>query len=150
MDIRPRRMRVQPCYKDIKNIAWLTVNNDFGVTSEAICQLFSRVTKSRVKLIGKSHHKCTKIVIHDNKYIVLFLTRYLMSLTHNFSKNNHRSLISQLSPRTVFSDLTFWRHHSCSVTSRERTFILAQRRSSVLNNNREYRFPITRYSRPSV
>ena len=41
---------------DIKSNAWVTVNNDFWVTSEAICQLFSRVTKSRVKIIGESHH----------------------------------------------------------------------------------------------
>ena len=42
---------------DIKNNAWVTVNNDFWVTSEAICQWFSQVTKSRVKIIGKSHHE---------------------------------------------------------------------------------------------
>ena len=42
---------------DIKNNAWVTVNNDFWVTSEAICQWFSRVTKSRVKIIGKSPHE---------------------------------------------------------------------------------------------
>ena len=38
----------------IKNNAWVTVNNDFGVTSEAIFLWFSRVTKSQVKIIGKS------------------------------------------------------------------------------------------------
>ena len=43
--------------EDIKNNAWVTVNDDFWVTSEAICQRFSRVTKSRVKIIGKSHHE---------------------------------------------------------------------------------------------
>ena len=46
--------------KEIKNNAWVTVNNDFWVTSEAICQWFSRVTKSRVKIIGKSHHEWPK------------------------------------------------------------------------------------------
>ena len=44
----------------IKNNAWVTVNNDFGVTSDAICQWFSRVTKSRVKIIGKLHHEWPK------------------------------------------------------------------------------------------
>ena len=48
------------CVHDIKNNAWVTVNNDFWVTSEAICQWFSRVTKSRVKIIGKSHHEWPK------------------------------------------------------------------------------------------
>ena len=46
--------------QDIKNNAWVTVNNDFWVTSEAICQWFSRVTKSRVKIIGKSYHEWPK------------------------------------------------------------------------------------------
>ena len=45
---------------DIKNNAWVIVNNDFWVTSEAICQWFSRVTKSRVKIIGKSYHEWPK------------------------------------------------------------------------------------------
>ena len=45
---------------DIKNNAWVTVNNDFLVTSEVICQWFSRVTKSRVKIIGKSPHEWPK------------------------------------------------------------------------------------------
>ena len=47
-------------FEDIKNNARVTVNNDFGVMSEAICQWFSRVTKSRVKIIGKSHHEWPK------------------------------------------------------------------------------------------
>ena len=48
-----------PCLKfggDIKNNAWVTVNNDFLVTSGVISQWFSRATKSRVKIIGKSHN----------------------------------------------------------------------------------------------
>ena len=45
-----------------------------------------------------------KIVIHSNECIILFLTRYFMSWTHNSAKNIHRSLSSQLSPRTVL----FW------------------------------------------
>ena len=107
----------------IKDNAWVTVNNDFWVTSEAICQGFSRVTKSRVKIIGKSHHEWPKIVIHGNECIILFLVRYFMPWTHNSAKNNHRSLISQLSPRTVVSDLALWRHHNGSLTSREREIL---------------------------
>ena len=42
---------------EIKNNAWVTVNNDFGVTSDAICQLFKLVAKSCVKIIGESHHE---------------------------------------------------------------------------------------------
>ena len=102
---------------DIKNNAWVAVNNDFLVTSEVICQWFSRVTKSRVKIIGKSPHEWLKIVIHGNECIILFLTRYFMSWTHHSAKNYHRS---PLSLRTVFFALALWRHHIWSVTSRER------------------------------
>ena len=41
----------------IKNNAWVTVNSNFVVTSEVILQWFSRVTKSRVKIIGKLPHE---------------------------------------------------------------------------------------------
>ena len=34
----------ETCGLDIKNYAWVTVNNDFWVTREAICQWFSLVT----------------------------------------------------------------------------------------------------------
>ena len=44
----------------IKNNAWVTVNNDFWVTSEAISQWFSWVMKSRVKILGKSYHEWQK------------------------------------------------------------------------------------------
>ena len=64
----------------------------------------------------------SKIVIHGNECIILFL-RNFMSLAHNFSKSYHQSLMSQLSSRTVFSDLALWRHHSWSVTSREREIL---------------------------
>ena len=63
------------------------MNNDFCITGEAICQWFSRVTKSRVKIIGKSHHEWPKMVIHGDKCIILFLIRYFISWTHNSAKN---------------------------------------------------------------
>ena len=109
-----------PQSEEIKNNAGVTVNNDFLVTSEVICQWLSRVTKSRVKVIDKSPHEWPKIIIHGNECIILFLTRHFMFWTHRFATNNHRSLISPLSLRTVFSNLTSWRHHNWAVTSRER------------------------------
>ena len=53
-------------------------------------------------------------------YYFISYTLFYAPGTHNSAKNHHRSLISQLSPRTVFSDFALWRHQSCSVTSRER------------------------------
>ena len=98
----------------INNNAWVTVNNDFGLTSEAICQIFSRVTKSRVKTIGKSHHEWPKKSLFTVKNVLFHFLHAILCPEHTI-----RSLISQLSPRTVVSDLALWRQHSGSVTSRE-------------------------------
>ena len=120
------------------------------VTSENHCRITSWVTK--------------KIVIHGNECIILFLTRYFMSWTHKSAKNFHRALISPLLPRAAFSDWALWRHQNWSVTSCESEILvlwrhiwychctrkLAQRRSSLVNNSREYRYLATRYSRLSV
>ena len=106
-------------YNYIKNNAWVTVNNDVWVTSEAICQYFSRVTKSRVKIIGKSHHEWPKH--RYSQYRMYYFISYTLFdvLNTKFRQHNYRSLISLLSLRRVFSDLVLWRHHSWSVTSRE-------------------------------
>ena len=99
-------------YDDIKNIAWVTVNNDFWVTSEAICQWFSRVTKSRVKIIVRHSWKSLanritsdpKIVIHGNECIILFLTCYFMSWNTQFCQKP--SSIAYFA--TVAKDGLFW------------------------------------------
>ena len=97
-------------------------------------------------------------------YFFLFLTCHLIFWTHNSATNNHRSLILPSSLRTVLSVLELWRHHSWSMTSHDlevwrhiRLFVechcrckLARRRFSLVNDNREYRFFTTRYSRPRV
>ena len=66
-------------WEDIKNNAWVTVNNDFLVTSEVICQWFSRVTKSR-KWKSLANHLTSdqNIVIYGNECVILFLTRYFL------------------------------------------------------------------------
>ena len=55
------------------NNTFVTVNNDFLVTREVICQWFSLVTSSLVKIIGKSPHSWPKIVIHGNSCIILYI-----------------------------------------------------------------------------
>ena len=101
---------------DIQKNAWVTVNNDFWVSSEAIGQLFSWVMKSWVKIIGKEHHEWPK---DGYSCIILFFTCYHMSWKHNSAKHNYQLLISPLLLRTVFSDRTLWHHHTWSVTSRQ-------------------------------
>ena len=104
--------------KDIKNNAWVTVNNDFWVTSEAICQWFSRVTwkslANRITSDPKNRYSRWRM------YYSISYTLFYVPGTHNTAKNLHRSLISQLSPRMVFSNFALWHHQSWSVTSRER------------------------------
>ena len=58
------------------------------VTNEVIFKWFSWVTKSRLKIIGKSPNEWPKIVIQVNECIILFLACHLMSWTHNSAKNN--------------------------------------------------------------
>ena len=147
---------------EIKNNAWVTVNNDFFVTSEAIRQWFSRVTKSRVKIIAESPHEWQKIVIHGNECIILFLTRYFMSWTHKSAiiERSFRHCCQGRPFLTEHCDVTtidLWRHANAKYWYCDVIFVychctrkLAQRRSSLVNNSREYRYLATRYSRHSV
>ena len=144
-----------PQESDIKNNAWVTVNNDFFVTSEAIRQWFSR-------LIAESPHEWQKIVIHGNECIILFLTRYFMSWTHKSAiiERSFRHCCQGRPFLTEHCDVTtidLWRHANAKYWYCDVIFVychctrkLAQRRSSLVNNSREYRYLATRYSRLSV
>ena len=106
---------------DIKNNAWVTVNNDFFLSRVGwFANDFHEWRSHEWKSLANHLTSDQKIVIHDNECIILFLTRYFISWTHRSATKKHRSLISPLSLGTFFSDLTLWRHHSWSVTSRER------------------------------
>ena len=102
-------------WQNIQNNAWVTVNNDFLVTSEVIWQW---------KSLANHHTSDQNIVIHGNECIISFLTRYFMSWAHSFANNNRRSFISSLSPRKVFSALELWLHLNWSVTSQEREVLV--------------------------
>ena len=124
--IRPIKFR----YNDMKWNIWVSVNCVFFVTSEVVRQWFLRVTnlrvtKSRVKIIAVSHHGWRQYYscwhIHYSISYKLF-----MSLTHSV-QNKNGSFISRMSPRTVSSDLTLWRHQKWSVTSRERQMLALRR-----------------------
>ena len=108
---------------DIKNNAWVTVITIFGSQLRRFANDFHEWRSHEWKLLVNRVTSDPKIVIHGNECVILFLTCYFMSWTHNSTKNNHWSLISQLSPRTVVSDLALWRHHSGSVKSREREIL---------------------------
>ena len=153
------------------------MNNDFGSRvrwfandfhewrSHEWKSLANRLTSDEVTSENHWQNRLTSdpnIVIHGNECIILFLTCYFMSWTHNSAKNNYRLLISPLWLRTAFSDLVvttvdLWRHTNvrhwhCDVIFAYCccTHKLAQKRSSLVNNSLEYRFLATRYSRLSV
>ena len=88
---------------EIKNNAWVTVNNDFGSRVRRFANHFH---EWRSHELANRIRSDPEIVFLGNECIILFLKSYIMSRTHNSAKNNHRSLISQLSPRKVVSDLT--------------------------------------------
>ena len=56
------------------------------------------------------HFKSDKTIIHGKPYKIPFLTRYAMPWTHKSTENKHKK--SPLSPRTLFSLLTLWHHHT--------------------------------------
>ena len=104
---------------DIKNNAWVTVNNDF---------------LSRVGWFGNDFHewrshewKSLSNRLTSDKKALFTVMNVLFHFLHAISCHQHtnplktyyRLLISPLLPRAVFSDLVLWRHHNWSVTSRE-------------------------------
>ena len=143
--------------EDLKNNAWVTVNKDFWVTSEAICQWFSLVTKSRVKIIGKSHHEWPKQSLFTVTNVLFYFLHNSAKTIIDRSFRNCRQGRSFLILHCDATTVDLWRHANARYQHCDVIFVdcsctrkLAQRRSSLVNNNREYRFLITRYSRPSV
>ena len=150
---------------DIKNNAWVTVNNDFFVTSEAIRQWFARVTKSRVKIIAESPHEWQKRSLFTVTNVLFYFLHAILSHEHT---NPLRTIIERSFRHccqgrhflTEHCDVTtsdLWRHANAKYWYCDVIFVyclctrkLAQRRSSLVNNSREYRYLTTRYSRLSV
>ena len=147
---------------DIRNNAWVTVNNDFFVTSEAIRQWFSRVT-------NENHCRIASLVTKKSLFTV---TNVLFYFLHAISCHQHTNPLRTITERsfrhccqgwpflTEHCDVTtvdLWRHANAKYWYCDVIFVychctrkLAQRRSSLVNNSREYRYLVTRYSRLSV
>ena len=141
-------------YRIIYGLPWITI---WLVTSEVINQRFYERRSHDWKSSANNLTSDQKIVIHDNECIILFLTRYHMSWTHNSDK---QSFVA----KDCLSDLKLWRttvdmwrqvnakHWHCDVifVDCSCTCKLAQMLSWLVNNNREYWSLTTRYSRLSV
>ena len=95
---------------EIYNNAWVTVNKDFMIASEVICQWFSRVTKSRVKIIGKSHHAWPKKSLFTVRNVLLF---YFL---HTMLCPEHTIGLKTIVDRSIRQGRSFLTQH-CDVTT---------------------------------
>ena len=107
-------------YRIMHELPWITI---FGSRVRRFANDFHEWRSHEWKSLANRITSDPKIAIHGNEVLFYFLHAILCPGTHNSAKNHHRSLISQLSPRTAFSDFALWRHHSWSVTSREREIL---------------------------
>ena len=118
---------------EIKNTAWVTVNNDFLSRVRRFGNDFHEWRSHEWKSLTNRLTSDKKIVIHGNECIILFLTCCFMSWTHRSAKNYHWALISPLLPSAAFSDAALWRHHNWSVTSCEREILVLWRHICLLS-----------------
>ena len=138
---------------DITNNVWVIVNNDFFVTSEAIRQWFA-----------ESPHKWQKSLFTVTNVLFHFLYAILCHEHTNplrtIIERSFRHCCQGRPFLTEYCDvitIDLWRHANAKYRYCDNIFVdchctrkLAQRRSSLVNNNREYRYLATRYSRLSV
>ena len=143
-------------------LPWITI---FGSRVRRFANDFHEWRSHEWKSLANRFTSDPKIVIHGNECIILFLTRYFMSLEHTILLKTiidrpFRNCGQERPFLTSHCDVTrvdLWRHAKARYYHCDVVFVdcsctrkLAQRRSSLVNNNREYRFLITRYSRHSV
>ena len=143
-------------------LPWITI---FGSRVRRFANDFHEWQSHEWKSLANRITSDPKIVIRGNECIILFLTRYFMSLEHTIllktiidrSFRKCRQGRSFLTSHCDVTRVDVWRHANAGYQHCDVIFVdcsstrkLAQRRSSLVNNNREYRFLITRYSRPSV
>ena len=149
---------------DIKNNAWVTVNNDF---------------LSQVRRFGNDFHewrshewKSFPNRLTNDKKSFFTVTNVLFYFLHATLCHEHTNPLRTIIERsfrhccqgrpflTEHCDVTtidLWRHGNVKYWYCDVIFVychctrkLAQRRSSLVNNSREYRYLATRYSRLSV
>ena len=136
------------------------------VTSEAVRQWLSRVTKSRVGIIAESPHEWQIISVftatHSSFYF-LHVSYCLDGQTNSLKQSSNAQTRHFRQGRFFFwivivmPQCNLWRHANAMYWHRGVIFVdrsctqkLTQRRSSIVNNNREYRFPAIRFPRRSI
>ena len=149
---------------DIKNNAWVTVNNDFwprvGWFANDSHEWRSHEWKSLAKHLTsdqKSLFTVTNVLFYFF-HAILYLEHTVPLQTIIDRPFRHcRQGRSFLTWHCDVITVDLWRHANARHWHGDVIFIdcsstrkLGQRRSSLVNNNREYRFLSTRYSRLSV
>ena len=120
---------------DIKNNAWVTVNNDFLSRVGRFGIDFHEWRSHEWKSLPNRLTSDKKIVIHGNECIILFLTRYFMSSTH---KSPKKKLSSSADFAIVAKGGLFWLgivtspQLICDVTRRRHTGIVTSYSSIVI------------------
>ena len=150
---------------EIKNNAWVTVNNDFfGHEWGDLPMIFTSD-----EVTSENHWQITPLVTKNSLFtvtnVLFYFLHAILYLEHTVplqtiidrSFRHCRQGRSFLTWHCDVITVDLWRHANvrhwhcdvifidCSSTRK-----LVQRRSSLVNNNREYRFLTTRYSRLSV
>ena len=81
-------------YRIMHELPWITI---FGSRVRRFANNFHEWKIHEWKSLANHITSDSKIFIHGNECIIIFLTCYFMSWRHSSTKNNHRSLISPLS-----------------------------------------------------
>ena len=137
------------------------MNNNFLFMSEVICHLFSRVTKSWVKIIGKPRHEWPKKSLFTITNVLFYFLHAILCPEHTIPlktiiDRSFRNCCQGWSFLMKHCDVTtvdLWRQVDATSWHCDVIFFdcscmrkLAQRQTSLVNNNHEYRFITTRYS----
>ena len=111
---------------EIKNNAWITVNNDFWPLVMWFANYFhewqSHVWKSSANHITSDQNSLFTVT-----NVLVYLLHTVFVLNTQFRKKQSSIAHFAIVARTVSSDLALWRHHSRSVTSRESDVIALRR-----------------------
>ena len=151
-----------PILRYIKNNAWVTVNNDFLWGNSAMIFTSDEVT-------SENHWRIASRVTKKSLFTV---TNVLFYFLHAISCHEHTDPLRTIIERSFrhccqarpflmqhcdVTTINLWHHANAKYWYCDVIFVychctckFAQRRSSLVNNSREYRYLATRYSRLSV
>ena len=140
--------------KYIQNNAWVTVNNAFWVTNEATTSDFHEWRSHEWKLSANRITSDPKSLFMVTNVLFYFLHAILYPWTHKIADFAIVARDGLFWFNIVTSLVVLWRHTNAGYWQCDVTFFdcfctrkLAQKRSPLVNNNREYRILTTRYSR---